>query len=396
MSAGQPSHTGEQDRLALRVEIDPNRIQPPLIAAWELGRLCNEMRFRFEFAWIRYCDNEPDRTAQLWADTAALIRRTEIDSQSRCLAAYEYVMNRWRQMFCSQWHSETILEAVACLNRHRYDGEDLPISGNEVDYLKSISRPATDLMQPFMNIVSSALLPNLKSTFRLGLFADELIHPPLCSSVVQIVRPTATLPEVSWSSTRSEDQCSHLPVPNHILQPWPSQGWMRSFELQYPEFLKEQNGLPRSAPFRWNERTELSRILDDVTASVEHMAVEHVDTDTGNDVTNRLIPRGVRMLNGLGLSLDLSNSQLHSRTNEQSERLSPRHCNLLVFLLNRADTPTTTAWFSANWGLFVPRSSTLSEDSVRTAISQLNDILRGHGAVISSGSSGYSIQRRPI
>ena len=379
----------EPDRLTLRVRVRPYTKSSPIQAAWDLGRICNEMRFRFQTAWIRYSDDDPPRTIQLWTDAAALIRRIMGVQKLDAIETLERARRTWEQTFGNMWHCEDILEAEMCLKRYLHENEPLPVGANEIDFLMSICQHITKNMKQLGIDLLTAFPPSIRSAFCLGQIADELIHPPLCSRVVRVVRATGTFR--GWQESlaiRAHTQERVLLAPNQITQPWPDANWRRAVAHQHAEFCDSTGAEKDPNIFGWNDETALIRILDDLAACVD-------DIDVSTNQASTLTRRGLRNSRELGLTLDVSGKRLRSARCGTEAKLAPRLCSLLIHYLNRGDVPTPAQWLSKNWGLFVPNRPTLEVDSVRTTISQLNELLKNHGVTISPGEGGYTITARP-
>lgn len=377
----------EQDRQDLRAELLPHTQITSLRAAWLLGRFLNELRFHLEVTWILSRDNEPIRTTQLWTDSAVLIQRLLNGRGDGAIVEFERARSNWERLFKSEWHSEEIAAANECLLRHLRHGEQLPDGDSEVDYLARVCRTPTESTRQMCEGIAAALPAAYRSAFRLGQIADQLIHPPLNSRIVRIGRPMAG--GSSWLGTSlnvpSSGERALIP-PNQLTLPWPNSDWLRSCTHHHADFCRQLEDRQISRPLNWADGAPLSRILDDLTACVPDAESDSIEAATG------LTRQGQQLLQRLRLTLDHSTKEVNSEYVQVPTRLSPRLYRLFLHFLNSGEECTPTRWIGENWSLFCPGSSTLSDASVHTSISQLNNLLNGHQVSISS-DGGYKLIR---
>ncbi len=374
----------ENDREALRVDINPASNVKPIEGAWFLGRLCNEQRFRLQTAWIMCRDSEPQQTLQVWADMGGLVARIVDDPEavSQLREAIDRARTNWEGGFGSEWHSEQLVDANEEIRRYRFGCETLPINFQEVDYLAHISSYVVEIFRTLHHQLIRGFAETSHRAFELGQVADQLIHPPLNNRVFQDWRepPSAS----GWqgflvSGTEdldlgAESRRWYVQLPNQLRDPWPNTEWLRGAEHIHAMFCQCTNQQVTRLSARWTAPPPVSQMLDYFQNCIYD--AEPDGTPESNDEANvsSLTKSGVRAARQLNLALNFKTRHIRTIGNPASSGLAPRLFRLLVYFLNRHPDPTPTETLRANWSLISPtRESSISAGSVHAAINQMND-----------------------
>lgn len=404
-------HRVEDDRRSLRVEILPTDEQTALQAAWLLGRLCNEMKFRFQSAWILFRDHEPIRTVTIWADLPVLVERTLIDVNA-AWSVTETLRNTrtsWEQAFQSEWHSEELENANRTLRGYLMDGESLPNAVGEIDFVQFVSRYPADLWDEFSSRFMAASPEELRVTFQLGQIADQLIHPPFNPRAIHIDRDEPSLGTVASRATDANgDRASAhwnqstlsisnwaLRVPQQRSGVWPDAEWHRALHHAWARYchltLQEVTPLPTT----WSPATTAAAILDRLEMDIHDTELEErrvVESDGEGPIVDALSSRGERVRRRLQLTVDMTGRTVSRMELESPVPLPPRLFRLFIYFLNQGDVQTTASWIGENWMLFSPRGNAISVDSVYAAIHQLDSSLEHLGLEARLVTTGYRLQ----
>lgn len=432
ISSDSNLHQLEDDRDALRVEITPGRYVTASKAAWLLGRLCNEQRFRFQSAWIECRDSEPARTLEVWVDMRELVAQVQDNSEAvfQLTGAIDAARTSWESGFDSEWHNEEVVEANEMVRRYRFEHSDLPHNLQEVDYLDHISSNAVTILKHLHHRLFQHFAEPLQRAFELGQIADQLIHPNLNSHIFRfecdpspaieqrgssasaagsLNVPATEQPGSSASDTgslnfpaphwnvgtvdsyaRTNDAHRYLRLPNQLSGPWPNAEWLREAQHKYASFCQCTNQRVTRAGAHWTSEIPISDRLDFLEACIDAAEPDDRVESNVNASANSLTKRGERSARSLGLTLNSSRMEIQTADTIAS-RLPPQGFRLLVYFLNRYPDTTSTTTLCENWSLVSPqRKSIISANSVHAAISQLNSALERTGLRIIS-ENGYRI-----
>ena len=261
-----------RDRNALRIEVIPSAEITPIQAAWMMGRLCNELHFRLQRAWLFFPVDEPERTRQIWVDLAALIARIVDDFQavSQTRTTIDRVRANWDSCNQSEWHSDENFQAIVTLGLYLDKGEPLPDGFGEVDYLADLSTRAATTVNELELHFRKVLSEPERLAFQLGRIADQLIHPLLSSRVFRIQGTLDTPVQLSgsWdcgdtsSGIRNERHWRDLRLPDQLRVPWPDSEWLREIEHIYARFCRCADQQATGLVASWTPATPAAHMLD--------------------------------------------------------------------------------------------------------------------------------------
>jgi len=410
MSTDRPANSQDEqrfDRQTLRVAIKPTDEFSPIQAAWLLGRLCNETRHRFQFAWIQFRDNEPERTAQFWSDIRRLAQEvTNHTAQSEVANFIQRTRASWECSFTSEWHSEELYSANCELRLNLAHGTLLPNPVNEITLIVQTVTCPTRLLSDFCADIGRHLSREFNSAFQLGNLADQIIHPPISERSVRVGQSpgeeTANSTEVVPVDNEraplpfSMNCCDNTTQPSiesrlNISERWPDYELLRDIQhslahycrlirIEYPWFASQ-----------WTVNTSKATILDDLQALTSDGELD--DGDSGDQPTvTRLTRRGQNQCRSLSLSIDLNRGNVDRTGHPTPIPFPPRLLRLLVHFLNRHGEPFTAQWIGENWRFFSPRTQPIPRDSVYSQINRINDLLSAIDLCLAAESNGYVLR----
>ena len=390
----------ETDREELRVEVRPTDSRTPTYAAWLLGRLCNEMRFRCEIAWLLHNDSDPNRTTETWVAMSALVQEIfpSREAASDALFFVDRAMGAWEQSFTSEWHAEAITGARQLLRNVRVNGGDLPSNQSEVEYLANVASSVTRTFDSLYSELVSSLPQLAAEACSLGYIADQLIHPPFHQRAVGF-RPHSAVIEVSrgngrrrrnrWRMFPEVEQPVDLRLPRQEPERWPDSQWRLQIQFALGNFCRE-SGVDSTMPDSdWQPQTPPGDILDALQAVVTSPTATSTDRLTGVVLTTV----GRQYAQTFQLTINQNRRTITGNEQSRSTRLSERRWRLFVHLLNQQSQPVSADWLRQNWQLFSPtHKKEITLPTVYSAISDLNSVLTDCGVKVHMDQGGYVIK----
>ncbi|MCA9120192.1 MAG: hypothetical protein H6822_24075 [Planctomycetaceae bacterium] len=379
----------EGDREALRVEFDPRGSRTQLEAAWLIGRLCNELRFRCQDAWLSFVDREPIRTAETWANLSLLVSDAlPLDNVDAMLREIQELRNIWDRRFRCEDHSEELGRDNDSLKLHLYAGIDLPQGLTTIEFLIQATSIPTEIADSLHTMFLRGFPAVLSLTCQLGYLADQVIHPPYNLRAVQL-RRNAPIESELWTAT---SEASPVWIIDRQLEPnasWPDAEWETQIIHVHTRLFRSLGLSPPSLPARMSRATSAD-ILDEFLTHIQDADVQDtVDAqpEVAESNSSRLSRRGERKCRQLGITID-SQRMVVTRAYCDAD-LAPRLFRLFLFFLNRPEEAVTTHWLAENWILFSQNSPTCRPASVHSAIGALNSELAELQVEIRSEGAGY-------
>lgn len=379
----------ERDREALRVEVTPQRDRTQIEAAWLIGRLCNELRFRCQGSWLAFSDREPTRTARIWADLSLLASDAlPLGDVDEVAVELQDFRNLWDRSFRCEAHSEELDRDLEDFREHFDNGADLPHGMMSVDFISRAAKIPADIVSRLHTRLLHNLSESLRWACRLGCQADQIIHPPCNRRAVRIL-PIETTEFDHWPLASDPRPDGDSVWRLDVLESWPDDEWEQQIVYEHARLFRSL-GIERAPLTRELRIASSADILDELLTHV-HDAELLGETDAQHEALEtasaRLTRRGERICRRLALTIDLQRREV-TRTGSVSI-LAPRLFRLLLHFLNRPEENTTTQWLAENWNRFSPRSQTCRPESVQAAIGALNTELRELQVRIISRSNSY-------
>jgi hypothetical protein len=381
----------ESDREALRVELAPQRERTQLEAAWLIGRLCNELRFQCQDAWLAFRDREPTRTARIWADLSLLVNDAlPLGDVNAVTVELQDIRNLWDRRFQSEDHSEELGHDNEVLREHFDNGVDLPHGILSVDFISRAATVPAEIVSFLHTMLPRNFSEPLHWAFRLGCQADQVIHPP-CNRRAVRIRHIESTESPQWQLASGPRPVWVIDRQWDVLESWPDAEWEQQVVYEHARLLCSL-GIEPAPLTRELRRVSSAEILDELSIHI-HDAELLSETDAQQEVPDTTLAgftrRGERTCRSLELTIDRQRNEVTRTGIGSVSTLAPRLLRLLLHFLNRPDENTTTQWLAENWNRFSPRSQTCRLPSVHAAIGSLNTELQELLVEITSESSGY-------
>ena len=218
---------GEPDPETHDVSNSPSN-EPPVrspqrsLAAWEVGRRLNHLRFRLQQAWLIPTAEQADAARTIWNDLALSVRGLGATVQEADGLRDHVVRARegWEERFFSLSHHEELLAADAEIARRALQYEDEAESSIHAAVCESLLGSVWNLCAELQQTIENVLSQPLVEIIRLGGRVDEGIHPRIIFRYMLVPPPAS--PDESVRAIDEDggqipsEQASGAAIPN----PW--------------------------------------------------------------------------------------------------------------------------------------------------------------------------------
>jgi len=194
-----------------------DRTRAAALAAWDAGRLLNQMRFQMVQAWLLPDKERASRVENLLESLVALLRQAapSVESGDRLVRLLDDERENWHAAFGSSDHADALVAANKDLEIGSSSSRRTATVREEV--IGSLLTPVNAVYRILRNAVASELPELQRQVVAFGEAFDQGLHPPAVFRDMPYGQPARELlgeatPLMSWTGSRPVCQEWHLPT----------------------------------------------------------------------------------------------------------------------------------------------------------------------------------------
>ena len=175
----EPSLDGQVESDSSAHEV-ARQFQRRSLAAWEVGRRLNHLRFRLQQAWLLPTTEQAVLAQAMWDDLALSVRGLGATVQETDRLRNQVVKtNRtWEVEFSSLWHLEALLAADAEIAQRLQQHNEIESNSSiHADVCESLLQSVWTLCDELQQTIENVLPEPIVEILRLAERVDEGLHP---------------------------------------------------------------------------------------------------------------------------------------------------------------------------------------------------------------------------